>query len=376
MEHLQLPENVKHFIFAPYEAPEKDWYDNRGFKDYPERRGWTEEQLQGGVDLEVEDFRDPNGFHTKGEPYEVERFFHTWLFFGLAIEFFHLGGVTITTEDLLRPKDTSRVRWADTSKVPDLLVQWRDRVDSAGDAAGVWEKLKDIFDAVQKVLNRFCLPDEDDRPLKREKPRPWPVRDEISTTMIALAHTLRLAALEFCQPRLWNSRQAWPGARSAILAKRLEGKWCLADVAMALKDLPIDGHYYLAASPSPGPEYLDHHYRCLKQRCLYEIDDNLYVTRHADPPWHKPGCTTNVKYGGQLGPERGQKDWLDAVGRIIDKGAIPIALWLKGDHTLWSVEYHLTGTRKPEYVAISHVYLSPSFRFLFLFVFPSLTPWG
>lgn len=74
-------------------------------------------------------------------------------------------------------------------------------------------------------------------------------------------------------------------------------------------------------------------------------------------PWHKPNCPTaqTISYGGHLGPERGQTGWDDAMAKIIDKNAIPIALWAKGLRTLWSVEYHLSGHRRPDYVAISHV---------------------
>lgn len=75
------------------------------------------------------------------------------------------------------------------------------------------------------------------------------------------------------------------------------------------------------------------------------------------------GCREEVRYGGHLGPERGQRDWVDAMTKIIDKDAIPIALWNKGMKKLWSVEYHLTGRRQPDFVAISHVYVHSSSPF-------------
>jgi hypothetical protein len=362
MEHLPLPEGVEPFIIVPYEAPQKDWFDGQGFIDYPQRCGWTEEQLRGGDDTTKEDYLDANGFKAKGSEYEVEQFFQTWLFFGLMIEFLKIGGVHVQTEDFLvdanmEGDNPDMPKMVNTSKLPQLLVKWRNGLTNKGaNTERTWKTLRPMFDRSKSVLDRFCVPGhEKEWPLKQEKPRPWPVRDEISTTIIALTFSLREAAIEVLEPKEFDKLTPTLHGRSELLWKRLQQKWCIADVTTTLKELAVDGHYYLAASPGLSSRELDHHSKCTEEHCLYEYDLNMYVTRHAGSPWHHSGCKSTIQYGGQLGPERGQKDWVDAIGKIIDKDAIPIALWVKGLRKLWTVEYHMTGNRQPEFVAISHV---------------------
>lgn len=362
MEHLPLPEGVEPFIIVPYEAPKKDWYDGQGFIDYPQRCGWTEEQLRGGDDTTKEDYLDANGFKAKGSEYEVEQFFQTWLFFGLMIEFLKIGGVHVQTEDFLvdanmEGDNPDMLKMVNTSKLPQLLIKWRNGLTNKGaNTERTWNTLRPMFDRSKSILDRFCVPGhEKEWPLKQEKPRPWPVRDEISTTMIALTFSLWEVAIELLEPKDVEKSTPTLHGRSELLWKRLQQKWCIADVTTTLKELAVDGHYYLAASPGLSSRELDHHSKCTEEHCLYEYDLNMYVTRHAGSPWHHSGCKSTIQYGGQLGPERGQKDWVDAIGKIIDKDAIPIALWVKGLRKLWTVEYHMTGNRQPDFVAISHV---------------------
>ncbi|KAL3478323.1 hypothetical protein BJX99DRAFT_245633 [Aspergillus californicus] len=357
MDHLPLPDGVKHFIVVPYEAPSSQWYDNEGFIEFPESRGWTEEQLRGGDETSLDEIHDPNGFtaKTKADNINIEQFFQTWLFFGLVIDVLKMGGVEVSTEDFLKRRGQTKARIIDTSKLPGFLVDWEEEI-SSGNTSRAWKILNRKFETAATVLDQFCRVPDTSCPLNQDKPRPWPVRDEISMSIIALVSTLRRAAINACKPGIDVIAQ-WPTeARSGILTRRLQGKWCVADVTTTMKQLPIDGQYYMAGSPGLPADELDHHAKCLRTHCLYEYDKEMYVTRHTTAPYHKPGCRTTINYGGQLGPERGQTDWVDAISRIIDKNAIPIALWVKGLRSLWSVEYHFSGQRTPGYVAISHVW--------------------
>ncbi|KAF7155936.1 hypothetical protein CNMCM6106_007848 [Aspergillus hiratsukae] len=366
MEHLPLPDGEKHFIVAPYNAPPGKWYDHKGFLDFPQRRGWTNSQLKG--------YLEGNRFKPKGCDSEVEEFFQTWLFFGLVIEVLKIGDVSAKTEDFLETKDLSDpgevqflrlslqddirkkrlVQIVNTSKLPCKLKEWRNGIQ---DKAQAWRALKPMFERARQILDCFCTPDEERNLWGNDKPPRWPVREEISTTLIAMVFSLRSAAISVCDPRGIGVMNPWLDARSEILARRLQRRWCLADATTIVKDLSIDGHYYIAASPGLNPDKLDRHSKCVRERCLEEFPTELYNTRHVTP-WHKANCPTEqtISYGGQLGPERGQTGWDDAIARIIDKKAIPIALWVKGLRTLWSVEYHLSGKRTPDYVAISHVW--------------------
>jgi hypothetical protein len=177
---------------------------------------------------------------------------------------------------------------------------------------------------------------------------------KFSTTIIALVAYLRQAAIIACGIRR-SLPTVWPkAARSAILARRLERKWFITDVTITMKQLPIDGLYYLANSPGLDPDELDHHENCVKERCLYQYDHSMYVTKHTTIPWQKQCCRSRPVYGGQLGPERGQKGWEDAMARILMKAdedgnpaAVPIALWVKGSRTLgqWNIILRAPGSR-------------------------------
>ncbi|KAJ0421497.1 hypothetical protein BJY00DRAFT_323272 [Aspergillus carlsbadensis] len=374
MEHLPLPTGTSHYITAPYEAPPSAWFkQTQTFLSFPRSRGYTAENLRGGDSLSEEDRNDPAGFfkHSDGNLASVEQFFQTWLFFGLAIDVLDLGNVSVSTEDFLKPAAVGTARIVDTSKLPGFLVRWERNIRRDDNRSDLFHELNVRFTKAAEVLDRFCrLPSpssSDERalyPLSTTKPRPWPVRDAIATTCIALVATLRQAAIRACGVEASvDGMDVWPvHARSPILKRRLERKFCVADVASIQKQLPVDGLYFLAGSGSSvgglDAEELDHHASCERAHCLYEYDGDMYVTRHTGDQYHVEGhCPETLKYGAQLGPERGQKDWSDALRKILDKDdVVPIALWNKGRKEVWSVEYHCEGTRKPDYVAISHVW--------------------
>src|ERR1700753_220487 len=108
MDHLVLPEGAKPLITLAYTCPESEYYENipsKGleYSKFYERVGWayseawaqpdTSEDLLGGVIEGAED--------KLREPWEIERFFQTWLFFGLVIETFALSGIDVTPSAFL-----------------------------------------------------------------------------------------------------------------------------------------------------------------------------------------------------------------------------------------------------------------------------------
>ena len=376
MEHLLLPKGVKHFIVVPYGVPNNEWYKpyqrttynewdrpyQIGFLGYPDQRGWTTEDLMGKT----------SKFNQEGDK-SVQDFFQTWLFFGLLIEFLHLAKIEKTTSDFLVRRANSKFEAVNTAKLPGLLKDWVNVVK--GDKTTgrwVWKEVQPMLEKATAVLNHFCTPEEEDRPLKEEKTPTWPVRDEISTTMMALLFSLKLAVDHACEDieDLEGERINFTTGRSKILRKCIERRFCLADASTYMNKMQIDGHYYFAASPSPKPEDLNLHYQCTKEKCLSFVDDHFYVTKHTndyitshtEDKWHKHYCTKFPKYGGQHGvtPERGEKSFVDAVCTIIEKPKmIPIALWMTRRRELWATEYHPPEKGKTywcqQYVAISHV---------------------
>ncbi|KAL4901111.1 hypothetical protein BDW74DRAFT_170459 [Aspergillus multicolor] len=360
MEHLPLPAGTRPFIIVPYEAPESEWFDigQTDFLSFPSSRGWTEAQLRGGDETTKEAHLDPNGFHKRGDQ-NVEQFFQTWLFFGLAIDVLKLGGVWAWVSDFLKPETHGKARIVDTSKLPEMLVEWEKGIKKRGQLKKDWTTLNKKFERAASILDRFCKPDDETLPLQQDKPRPWPVRDEIATTLIAMASSVRRAAYNVCKPGI-SGTEAWPAAaRSKILTRRLLAKWCIADVTTTLKQLPIDGHYYLAASPGLDADELDHHAKCVRAHCRYKYDLDMYETRH----FKDDGCREDVKWGWDMGGERRATSWMDFITRVIGKPGsdtmIPIALWNgRADALeLSSYQFNLDGPHpRPEYVAISHVW--------------------
>jgi hypothetical protein len=344
MDHLILPSGVEKFILTPYEAPQDDWYDGKGFLDYPARKDWVEDSLRGVYDLNQGSWQ---------ELQKTEQFFQTWLFFGLAIDFFAVGGIKLTTEDFLKPDDPDiHARIVTTSQLPNWIKKWSNQVQDKHDET--WNKLQPMFDRAKFILDLYCTPVKDDRPLLQKKPPRWPVRDEISVTMITMAWTLFSAASSICKHSS-SQTLSYLTARSSMLDKRIERKWCLSDAAGIEESYQIDGHYFFAAMQGPNEAELDRHYLCTRKACVARVDERLYITKHADAPWHTENCRTTGTYENQLGPERGQKDWTDAMSRILDKDATPLALWSQQTKGLWSVEFDKSGVRRPPFIAISHV---------------------
>lgn len=183
MEHLPLPEGSKHFMVVPYYVPnpESDWYDGEGFQEYPERRGWSEENLLGVASWGKEDA--PFGTDEDGnprDPKETERFFQTWLFFGTAIEVLKAGDVRdVTTESFLQPKGLTVARIVTTSKLPSMLLEWGTSME---DKESLWSAATLILERALFYLNRFCQAPRDKHPSDRRKAVTWPVSDVISTS--------------------------------------------------------------------------------------------------------------------------------------------------------------------------------------------------
>jgi hypothetical protein len=174
--------------------------------------------------------------------------------------------------------------------------------------------------------------------------------------VIALVFTLIQVAVIKCD-RVAEGFPTKILARSKILYRRLEKKWCLADATRFEDELEIDGHYYMVMSPGLSQDELDKHINCTRDRCHYEMDAKQYVTKHAPSPWHHAGCE-RATWGGQFGglQKMGKaKDWVDSVCKIIEADAIPIVLWSMSEKKFFTVEVPKIEGKGPRYIAISHV---------------------
>ena len=369
MDHLILPEGAKSFIIVSYDGEENDYYEKlkgESFFEFPRHQGWTKEEvncqpkqtghLMGGIEEGEEE--------KTRQPWEVEKFFQTWLFFGLIIEVFALVDITVTTLDFLVPFTLKTVlkpqvsHIVTTEKLPSLITQWREKHRASRNNES-FDKIMSLLDEVRRVVDYHCANGKDHRSVGQYGKVTWPVKDEITTSIIAVAAMIRKAAHSiYNKPK---KRERWPVTNSRILHQRIQRKWCRSDAAMIMEDFDIDGQYYIAAAESHPTEKLDTHYVCTDHSCEAKIADGTYVIQHAK------GCAGDdydpiPKFLGHVEPSYGKSPdtTRQAIMDIYDALDLPFLRWdfeQRGLETFGHKEDHYAeGADKiPPYVAISHV---------------------
>lgn len=370
MDHLILPEGEKLWIKIAYEAQETSYYEKtkgNNFLDYPEANGWTDEEvwaqpqqsenlLGGVIEGEVDRSRSSQ---------EIEAFFQTWLFFGLIIEVFALSDIHVKTDDFLLPLTLKTVHKPQSAhlitsaKLPSLIVQWRQKHQSSRKDYVLDAALK-LIDHVGKVVDYHCANGKDHRSIHQYGPPLWPIKDEVTTSIIAVAAMLRKAARHIYN--VTGKEGRWPVTNSRILHARIQRKWCKSDTSMIMEDFDIDGQYYIAAAANHPLDSLDSHYACTDQSCEAKISDGTYVTKHADDCETIDDYDPVPKFLGHEYPSYGSKPTSvrEAIQGILDAKHLPVLRW---DHekkglTTFGHEKHgypEEGSQTPPYVAISHV---------------------
>ena len=159
MDHLPLPVGVEHFILAPYETPKSEWYGSKGFLEFPNSMGCSEKDLSGEVQW-GDEYPFGRSQNLPRKKKDIENFFQTWLYFGLAIEVFKIAGIKMTTEDFLIPTPLGEARIVSTSKLSPFLKQCSDMKRTKAEKQELWFRLGPIFDRVAFFLDRFCPPEK------------------------------------------------------------------------------------------------------------------------------------------------------------------------------------------------------------------------
>lgn len=376
MDYLPLPEGKTHWIKVPYYVQDKYFYEDygQGFDEYPKRRNWSSEDVWDEWAKKLEKFGDieekPSETSEVADSEkvltnsDVEEFFQTWLFFGLIIEVFRLSNVEVTTQDFLssssmEDKYGKRSHIITAQRLPSLVTKWRENSQRSPNET-IFEAAVDLCDKVGRIVDYYCVDGRTQRSPQQYGHVRWPVRDEITTSILAAASTIRKAAHQIYARRDEISR--WPITNSETLRLRIQRKWCPSDAAMIMEDFDVDGHYYVAAAESHSLEYLDKHIRCTEDACNAKVEDGTYVTQHVD------GCAVDdyqaeVPFEGYAGPGYAENPTtsVEAVRNIMllkhfpfvmwkpDRGGLAVAGYAKNDY-LGSGAF-----RTPPYVAISHV---------------------
>ncbi|KAF8173737.1 hypothetical protein K438DRAFT_1849887 [Mycena galopus ATCC 62051] len=165
---------------------------------------------------------------------------------------------------------------------------------------------------------------------------PWPVRSEISMSIIALGFIFTGAIRDVYNVPTFA--MSW-GASPMLKTKLLSAGWCPMDVRRLFFDVGIDGQYYLALANFPHDINL--HCRCDERACRARtVDEAKYVTPHVHSG--QP-CQENVS----------TRD----VVEVIRNQGIPVLSWVK-DIDGGGSGFIVDDARVSElpYVAISHVW--------------------
>jgi hypothetical protein len=339
MEHFLAPEGTSS-IDIPYLCEEE--YDGGEFILYPQRKGWS-----------VEDLKGSNDFGGRS-PKEVEAFFQTWLFFGTLQTIFGLVEIEITAGDFIR-SDSGGNKFITTEKLAGFIQAWMNHEGMRGDRSEDNAKLAPNFQAnsidendkydrggiVEMILRhvhffatRYCsVEGQEETIASKENPSFWPMSPKVAMIILAIGNPLFSTATaiygyaRYAQPN-WGS--------SAFLNDRLrEAGWCIREIPTFTGPQAVDCDYYFGSVRSPRSD-LDHS-ECTKIICKAKnVDVATYETKHV------PGCKD---IGQDFIPAP------DNMKEIVRKGGIPIMRWKNGK----LICYEFEPGSKTRYVAISHV---------------------
>ncbi len=371
MEHLILPEGAKPWMKLAYDCPEEQFYEKvpangidytefyKSFEFREDEAWWRpkkNDDLMGGV--------EEGALEKVREPWDYERFYQTWLFFGLIIEVFGLSGIEVKTSDFLLPITKKTVhkpqtaRLINTAKLPELIKKWRQAHQANRDEKLI-NKAVEILDFVGKIIDYHCAGGKDNRSIHQYGKALWPLSDETTTAIIAVAFTLRKNALSMLDTPIKDGR--WPVTNSRLLYQRVQRKWCKSDAMMIMEDFDIDGQNYIAAATGKSLEDLDAHYACTSQSCEAKISDGTYETLH-DSACEHDDYDPEPKFIEHVFPDYGKtpKSMRDAIKNTMDVGHLPVLRWdaeKKGMKTYGHEKdsYNELASNCPPFVAISHV---------------------
>ncbi|RVX75976.1 hypothetical protein B0A52_00333 [Exophiala mesophila] len=331
MNHLPLPQGKGH-IRIP-NLTRSDYTSGEGrFHGFPTRQGWSIQQL--------EDIHSLAG--RPGADVSIPEFFQNWLFFGCAIEVFSISGVVVSQSDLL---DNER-QHVDTRRLPSLIRQWRQRAQQTGgkNSATIiqWAtKTALILKKVSDYVDLYCIPYSDSkrgRQILQHRHPNLPLPEKVWVSIIALGHTLTEAMLSIYG--IVRTGSKW-GSSSLLKQKMLNRGWCPMDVQRSLRDMGVDGHYYIAKSSNL--EVNISHDRCTQSQCFARnIDEVTYQQKH---------CCESGKCNMVLVDEA-------LLCKIIDAGQVPVCSWdqSKTRLSLKPSTIEKRGSSSLPFLAISHVW--------------------
>jgi hypothetical protein len=349
-DYFFLPKGVRNFIPVTYNVSEH--YDGGDFLTYPARRGWTEKDLEG---------HDSFGHRSDNE---VNDFFQTWLYFGMAISVFAVADIEVTTNNFIFHKGNDTM--ATMGGMPKLLRRWHEQTcewhpelsewkpKDSPEKDLQWSRCKQVFDRAKPILLRFNSHRWKSEESQKSPPASWPVRPEVTTSIIAMAEILSYAVVRMCNDRDYEIYRYWGTSR--LLKDWLSQKWCKFTVTDIIQKLQIDSQFYLAAASSPTGPYLALHADCAEDHCNAQVDETNYKTVHA-PSYHREH-DDSFRYGGHMDTDKvgwQPETFSEGMKEIVRSGGTPIVYWDEATGVVRTMSVNEASHSNFQYVAISHV---------------------
>lgn len=332
MEHLLASEGAVP-IDIPYVSTEE--YDGGDFLTYPQRKGWSEDELMGH-----KSFGDR-------KPSEVEAFFQTWLYFGCLISAFAIIGIEVKTIDFIRETEKGQ-KLITTHLFPGFIQDWatQEKAKARADllsipdqyigrptARGSKGAITAILNRVRVFVDKYCSVEAPERAkdLNTEPPF-WPISPHISLSIMAAAESFEIALTKLCGKVAEVGK--W-GSSSVLNQHLLDSGWCPREMPIFDSDTTINSAYFFASYPCPHNR--QGHGTCTTLQCnLKNVDTSKYVTRHV---------TDTCQCEFVPAPEE--------VKELVKANEIPVVSWKDG--SLSVVKFDRQAVPKMKYVAISHV---------------------
>lgn len=316
MDHIKLPvESFQPVVKIPYLAQDHpSWaYDNCGFLEYPQRKGFDTRKFVDGQ-YESSDFEFALAV------------LQSWCYFGLVIEFFKVFDIEVSFEDFLET-DVSGTISVTSARLPSFLKLLETRERKNNDEELGAEQFE-ALDALLKVACAFvseidvdCLHTQFSEHALAQANRNQglpSVLDVVHLSIIILGQYLDLGA------GLINTyRNSW-GHSPYLQARLLQAGWCRSETYTFLDRLSGNAAclYYIACISRHTSYRADDHRNCEDSfRCNREnLDRARYKTRHASS-CANPGVCPKISFEEPSCPN---------IDSIVSKGRIPVVTAIPG----------------------------------------------
>ena len=316
MDHIKLPFNSSQPVLkVPYLAQyHPSWaYDNCGFLEFPERKGFDIWKLVNG----------------QYEPSDLEFAFsmlQSWCYFGLVIDFFKVFDVDISFKDFL-DTDASGTSSVTSARLPSFLgrLELTERNNNDEEQQAEW------FDALGSLLivaSAFVSDIDVDRLHIRysEHPLAQANRDQGLPSVLDVVHLSVIILGQYLDmgAGLINTYGNYWGHSPYLQTRLLQAGWCRSETYTFFDQLsgkPACLYYIAGISRHTDDRVYDHRHCRDSFRCNREnLDRTRYRTRHTSS-CANPGSCPKISF---------EEPGCPSINSIVRRNRIPVVTAIPG----------------------------------------------